>query len=60
LFPALKRELVGLTLSQDEFKKRWEGVIRTLRKDDFATAFHRWLERCKKCIRVNSFYVEKS
>jgi histone-lysine N-methyltransferase SETMAR len=60
LFPALKRELAGLTLSQEEFKKRWEGVVRTLRKDDFATAFQRWLERCEKCIRVNGFYVEKS
>jgi histone-lysine N-methyltransferase SETMAR len=60
LFPALKRELAGLTLSQDEFKTKWEGVVRTLNKDNFATAFQRWLERCKKCIRINGFFVEKS
>jgi hypothetical protein len=37
LFPVLKRELAGLTLSQDEFKMKWEGVVRMLNKDDFAT-----------------------
>jgi hypothetical protein len=37
-------------LSQDEFKTKWEGVVTTLTKDDFATAFQRWLERCEKCI----------
>jgi histone-lysine N-methyltransferase SETMAR len=50
LFPRLKRELVGQMLSLDEFKTKWEGVIRTLSKDDFARAFERWLKRCKKCI----------
>ncbi len=29
LFPTLKRELAGQTLSLDEFKMKWEGVIRT-------------------------------
>jgi histone-lysine N-methyltransferase SETMAR len=60
LFPELKRELVGLTLSQDEFKTKWEGVVRTLTKDDFATAFQSGLERCEKYIQINNFYVEKS
>jgi hypothetical protein len=32
LFPTLKRELAGLMLSLDEFKTKWEGVIRTLTK----------------------------
>jgi hypothetical protein len=27
---------------------KWEGVIRTLSKEDFARAFQRWLERCEK------------
>jgi histone-lysine N-methyltransferase SETMAR len=45
LFPTLKRELAGLTMSLDEFKQKWEGVIRTLTKDDFARAFERWLHR---------------
>jgi hypothetical protein len=44
LFLTLKRELAGLTLlSLDEFKTKWEGVIRTLTKDDFTKAFQRWL-----------------
>jgi hypothetical protein len=60
LFPTLKRELAGQTLSLDEFKTKWEGVIRTLNKDDFAKAFERWLEHCEKCIRIGSGYVEKS
>jgi histone-lysine N-methyltransferase SETMAR len=60
LFPELKRELAGLTLSQDEFKTKWEGVVRTLTKDNFATAFQSGLERCEKYIRINNFYVKKS
>jgi hypothetical protein len=34
LFPMLKRELAGLTLSLDEFESKWEEIIRTLTKDD--------------------------
>ncbi len=45
LFPTLKRELVGLILSLDKFKTKWEGVIRTLTKDDFTKSFQRWLEQ---------------
>jgi histone-lysine N-methyltransferase SETMAR len=60
LFPTLKRELAGLTMSLDEFKQKWEGVIRTLTKDDFARAFERWLHRCEKCVRIGGGYVEKS
>ncbi len=43
LFPTLKRELAGLSMTPDEFKKKWEGAVRTLTKDDFARAFKRWL-----------------
>jgi hypothetical protein len=45
LFLTLKRELEGLILSLYEFKTKWEGVIRTLTKDDFTKMFHGWLER---------------
>jgi histone-lysine N-methyltransferase SETMAR len=41
LFPTLKKELSGLTLTFTEFKTMWEGVVRTLTKDDFARAFMR-------------------
>jgi histone-lysine N-methyltransferase SETMAR len=60
LFPMLKRELAGLSMSLDEFKTKWEGVVRTLTEDDFARAFERWQHRCKKCISIGSGYVEKS
>jgi histone-lysine N-methyltransferase SETMAR len=26
LFPKLKKELAGFTITQEEFKKEWEGV----------------------------------
>jgi hypothetical protein len=29
-------------MSLDEFKTKWEGVMRTLIEDDFAKAFKRW------------------
>jgi hypothetical protein len=35
----LKRGLVSPDFVPDEFKMKWEGVIRTLTKDDFARAF---------------------
>jgi hypothetical protein len=53
LFTRLKRELAVLTLSLDEFKTKWEGVIRTLTKDDFTKVF-------QMCIEINGYYVEKS
>jgi hypothetical protein len=33
----LKRELAGLTLPQDEFTRKLEGVVGTLTKDDFTS-----------------------
>ena len=59
LFLKLKMELAGLTLSKETFKREWEGVCRTLSKDDFATAFSKWIERCKKCVRLQGNYVKK-
>jgi histone-lysine N-methyltransferase SETMAR len=60
LFPKLKKELAGFTMTQAEFKKEWEGVLRGVSKDEFARAFVRWYERCEKCIRIDGTYVEKS
>jgi hypothetical protein len=60
LFPKLKKELAGHTMTQEEFKKEWEGVLRGVSKYDFAMAFVRWYERCEKCIRINGSHVEKS
>jgi hypothetical protein len=39
LFPKVQRELADLTLTQDTFKKEWEGAIRSITAADFAEAF---------------------
>jgi histone-lysine N-methyltransferase SETMAR len=59
LFPTLKRELAGLSMSLDEFKTKWEGVVRTLIEDDFARAFERWQHRCEKCVSIGGGCVKK-
>ena len=56
----VKEEVVGLSLNQDSIKNTWEGVTNTITADKFATAFRRWYEHCKKCVRLGGKYVEKS
>ncbi len=58
--PTLKKKLAGLAMTLDEFKTKWEGVVRTLTEDDFARAFERWLHRCQKCICISGEFVKKS
>jgi histone-lysine N-methyltransferase SETMAR len=60
LFRRVKEALAGTTLDQDSLKTAWEGVIRTITADDFATAFRRWFERAEKCVRIGGNFVEKS
>jgi histone-lysine N-methyltransferase SETMAR len=60
LFRRVKEALVGTTLDQDSLKTAWEGVIRTITANDFATAFRRWFERAEKCVRIGGNFVEKS
>jgi hypothetical protein len=60
LFPKVKRELAGLTLTKETFKKEREGAAKTLKAADFATALRHWFERCEKCINIAGFYSEKS
>jgi [histone H3]-lysine36 N-dimethyltransferase SETMAR len=60
LFPKIKNELAGISISQESFKRAWEGVVRTLKKEDFSKAFQRWQERFEKCVRIGGDYVEKS
>jgi hypothetical protein len=50
LFPRVKRELAGLTLTQNTFKKEWEGAIRSITAADFAEAFRRWFQRHEKYV----------
>ena len=59
-FPKVKSGLAGTTLTRNTFKKEWEGVVRTLKEDDYTTAFMRRYERCKKCVEIGGDYVEKS
>jgi histone-lysine N-methyltransferase SETMAR len=59
LFPRVKTELAGVSLNQDTFRTGWMRALRTIRKDDYATAFRRWLERYEKCIQIGGEYVEK-
>ena len=39
LFPKLKKELAGVTMTQEKFKKEWEGVLRGVSREEFAKAF---------------------
>ena len=41
LFPKLKKELAGITMTQEKFKKEWEGVLRGISREEFAKAFVR-------------------
>jgi [histone H3]-lysine36 N-dimethyltransferase SETMAR len=50
LFPRVKSELAGDSLDQGSFRSSWTRALKTIYKDDYATAFRRWLERCEKCI----------
>jgi hypothetical protein len=40
----VKRELAGLTLIKETFKKEWKGATRTLKAANFAMAFRWWYE----------------
>jgi len=60
LFRKVKEALAGNTLAAETMKTTWEGVVRTIANDNFITAFRRWPERCKKCVRIGGDYVEKS
>ena len=39
LFPKLKKELAGITMTQEKFKKEWEGVLRGISREEFAKTF---------------------
>jgi histone-lysine N-methyltransferase SETMAR len=59
LFPRVKYKLAGQTLTQESFKNSWEGVVRTIPKDNFTATFRQWMERCEKCVRIGGNYLEK-
>ncbi len=39
LFPKLNKELAGITMTQETFKKKWEGVLKGISREEFAKAF---------------------
>jgi histone-lysine N-methyltransferase SETMAR len=59
LFPKVKKELAGLTLTRETFKKEREGTVRTPTAADFAKAFRQWYLHCKKCIAIGGSYVRQ-
>jgi hypothetical protein len=42
LFPKIKNKLAGNSITEDSYKRAWEGVVRTQRKDDFTKDFQKW------------------
>ncbi len=60
LFPRMKNDLAGLHMTRDSFRNELERVLRGIAKDDFKTAFQKWIHRHEKCIQVAGGYVEKS
>jgi hypothetical protein len=46
LFQGVKSEQAGFSLLKDRFKMSWAGVMQTIAKDKFATAFLQWYESC--------------
>ena len=59
LFPTMKRELGGVSISGDSVKVEWERACGRVPSDAFAAAFDRWIERLQKCVEVRGNYVEK-
>jgi hypothetical protein len=47
LFRNVKEELAGLHLTPEILKSTWEGVVRTIAKDEFAVLFRHWFECCE-------------
>jgi hypothetical protein len=59
LLPRLKAVLAVTSVMQESFKETWDGVARTIAKEDFRTAFRRWKERYEKCRSIGGGFAEK-
>jgi len=55
----MKKELAGYHIAPWQLQKGLVGVSSTLKKDDFAAAFRRWLDKCKKCVDIGSSHIDK-
>ena len=47
-FPKVKESLAGKFMDARSFKKEWDGVTSYISKEDYATAFLKWVECYKK------------
>ena len=56
----MKAALAGATIQGNTIKEDWERVCGDIPKEEFATAFERWVHRIEKCIRLEGGYVEKN
>jgi hypothetical protein len=59
LLPRVKAELTVISMAQENFRGSWDGVSKTIAKEDFTGAIRRQKERCEKCERIGGDYVEK-
>jgi hypothetical protein len=56
LLPKLLKELAGVTITPEEFKKKWGQLLRETTKEEFTDAFTSWLERCKKYVCIGGSF----
>jgi histone-lysine N-methyltransferase SETMAR len=60
LFHKVKRELDGLTLTQETFKKEWKGAVQSITEANFVEPFPYWFQRHEKCVVTGGGSIEKS
>jgi hypothetical protein len=58
--PEAKREISGLTLTQEASEKDQEGVARNNVAANVAEALWQWYERCEKRIAIGGGPIKKS
>jgi hypothetical protein len=50
VFQGMISELAGISMVQEAFQKKWDGVLKIIAKEAFAAALRRQKEQCKKCV----------
>ena len=60
MFKRVREELSGHTLSQEDIKKDWEGVSRTITVEEFAVIFRGSYDGNQKCFKIGNIYVNNS
>jgi hypothetical protein len=50
------KELAGVTMTPEEFKKKWGQLPRETTKEEFADTFTIWLGRGKKYVCIGGSY----